>query len=47
MCYNIIMSEPKFLRLSTGRDALVASSATFVLTSIFFVMAFILYPAIR
>ena len=32
--------------LNGHKDALVASSATFVLTSIFFVLAFIVMPAI-
>jgi hypothetical protein len=33
------------LRLNVKKDALVASVATFVLSSFFFVMAFVLYPA--
>lgn len=32
-------------RLNVSRDALMASAATFVLASFFFVMAFVLYPA--
>ena len=33
------------LRLNVSKDALLASSATFLLASIFFVMAFVLFPA--
>lgn len=35
------------LRLNVKKDALVASIATFVLSAFFFVMAFVLYPAMN
>lgn len=35
------------LRLNVSKDALLASAATFVLASFFFVMAFVLYPAMN
>ncbi|MFA5800046.1 MAG: hypothetical protein WC840_03750 [Candidatus Peribacteraceae bacterium] len=35
------------LRLSTKKDALVASMATFILTAFFFVTALMLFPAVR
>jgi hypothetical protein len=34
------------LRLNVSKDALLASCATFMLASIFFVMAFVLFPAV-
>lgn len=34
------------LRLNMSKDALMASASTFILASFFFVMAFVLYPAI-
>gem|GEM_PF-1411054 len=35
------------LRLNASKDAIITSSATFVLASIFFVMAFMILPTIQ
>ena len=34
------------MQLKADKEAVVASCATFVLTSMFFVMAYIIYPAL-
>lgn len=52
-CYNneIYFLIPSFMlkvdfQLKADKEAVVASTATFVLTTMFFVMAFMLFPAL-